>query len=95
MEEYESRLPVQQDGTCNGLQHYAALGGDESGAAAVNLIGANKPGDVYGAVAQVVSSLVDQDAANGDSLAQALQGKITRKTVKQTVMTTVYGEADI
>lgn len=25
---YESNLPTHQDGTCNGLQHYAALGGD-------------------------------------------------------------------
>lgn len=25
---YMSNLPIHQDGTCNGLQHYAALGGD-------------------------------------------------------------------
>jgi DNA-directed RNA polymerase len=36
-----SHLPVHQDGTCNGLQHYAALGGDRLGAEAVNLL----PGD--------------------------------------------------
>ncbi|CAO3633757.1 unnamed protein product [Cunninghamella blakesleeana] len=35
--EFLSRLPVHQDGTCNGLQHYAALGGDLAGARAVNL----------------------------------------------------------
>ncbi|CAM9775395.1 unnamed protein product, partial [Phaeothamnion confervicola] len=28
---YKSRLPVHQDGSCNGLQHYAALGRDEAG----------------------------------------------------------------
>ncbi|KIJ34927.1 hypothetical protein M422DRAFT_80735, partial [Sphaerobolus stellatus SS14] len=28
---FESSLPVHQDGTCNGLQHYAALGGDRVG----------------------------------------------------------------
>ncbi|VVC87266.1 unnamed protein product, partial [Leptidea sinapis] len=27
-EEYECGFPVHQDGSCNGLQHYAALGGD-------------------------------------------------------------------
>ncbi|KAK3262316.1 hypothetical protein CYMTET_28820 [Cymbomonas tetramitiformis] len=31
VEEYRSRLPVHQDGSCNGLQHYAALGRDELG----------------------------------------------------------------
>ena len=28
---YMCRLPVHQDGSCNGLQHYAALGRDEAG----------------------------------------------------------------
>jgi DNA-directed RNA polymerase len=35
---YCSRLPVHQDGSCNGLQHYAALGRDENGARMVNLL---------------------------------------------------------
>ena len=34
---YCSRLPVHQDGSCNGLQHYAALGRDLMGGEAVNL----------------------------------------------------------
>jgi DNA-dependent RNA polymerase len=34
---YCSRLPVHQDGSCNGLQHYAALGRDAWGGSAVNL----------------------------------------------------------
>ena len=38
IEEYMSGIPVHQDGSCNGLQHYAALGRDVNGAAAVNLI---------------------------------------------------------
>ena len=32
---YESRLPVHQDGSCNGLQHYAAIGRDVDGGKAV------------------------------------------------------------
>lgn len=88
---YSCSLPVQQDGTCNGLQHYAALGGDLAGAEAVNLVNAERPGDVYGKVAQSVSKMVDRDAEQGFELAKMLQGKINRKTVKQTVMTTVYG----
>ncbi len=38
---------LAQDGTCNGLQHYAALARDEVCGAAVNLLPADKPGDVY------------------------------------------------
>ncbi|KAG8771324.1 DNA-directed RNA polymerase [Ceratobasidium sp. 428] len=88
---YESRQPVHQDGTCNGLQHYAALGGDEAGAQHVNLEEGERPADVYSHVARMVDKVVNAEAAKGEPLAQLVQGKITRKVVKQTVMTTVYG----
>ncbi|KAI0910103.1 DNA-directed RNA polymerase [Ustulina deusta] len=88
---YLSHLPVQQDGTCNGLQHYAALGGDRWGAEQVNLLPANRPADVYSAVADLVKASIKEDLANGSFLAKAVDGKITRKVVKQTVMTNVYG----
>lgn len=42
-EAFRSRLPVQMDGSCNGLQHYAALGRDSTGGAAVNLRPATRP----------------------------------------------------
>ncbi|UZJ54205.1 hypothetical protein CBS101457_003525 [Exobasidium rhododendri] len=90
-EKYPCRLPVHQDGTCNGLQHYAALGGDMAGAKQVNLSGGDRPSDVYTAVADLVIEVVERDAALGVEAAQLVQGKITRKVVKQTVMTTVYG----
>ncbi|MGH6949681.1 MAG: DNA-directed RNA polymerase, partial [Vitreimonas sp.] len=47
------RLPVQIDGTCNGLQHIAALTGDRALARAVNVLPREDglPGDVYGEVA--------------------------------------------
>lgn len=88
---YKSRLPVHQDGSCNGLQHYAALGGDVEGGREVNLIPGSRPGDVYSKVAAEVNKLVNQDAENGHDIAKALKGHIKRKVVKQTVMTTVYG----
>jgi len=37
-ENFRSSLPVHQDGSCNGLQHYAALGRDVEGAKLVNLV---------------------------------------------------------
>ncbi|KAL3568200.1 hypothetical protein D5086_030851, partial [Populus alba] len=39
------------DGSCNGLQHYAALGRDKLGAATVNLVAGEKPADVYSGIA--------------------------------------------
>lgn len=88
---YVSCLPIQQDGTCNGLQHYAALGGDKIGAAQVNLEPSDRPADIYTAVAEHVKEEVKQDAESGNPIAQKLHGRITRKVVKQPVMTNVYG----
>ncbi|KAK4177108.1 putative mitochondrial precursor of DNA-directed RNA polymerase [Triangularia setosa] len=90
--QYVSHLPVHQDGTCNGLQHYAALGGDTWGAEQVNLIPGERPADVYSAVADIVTERINYDAdVLKLEVAVALQGKIVRKVVKQTVMTNVYG----
>ncbi|KAF5347347.1 hypothetical protein D9756_009879 [Leucocoprinus leucothites] len=88
---FESNLPVHQDGTCNGLQHYAALGGDMKGAQQVNLVAGDKPSDVYSHVGRMVEEVIEKDVLKGEKYALMLQGKITRKVVKQTVMTTVYG----
>jgi DNA-directed RNA polymerase len=90
-EKYVSHLPMQQDGTCNGLQHYAALGGDEVGARQVNLEPSDKPADVYTAVADSVRIYVQKDAEAGHPIAKLINGRITRKCVKQPVMTNVYG----
>ncbi|OTA96122.1 hypothetical protein M434DRAFT_393206 [Hypoxylon sp. CO27-5] len=88
---YVSHLPVHQDGTCNGLQHYAALGGDIWGAQQVNLEPGDRPADVYSAVAELVKEGIAEDLEEDNFLAKAVDGKITRKVVKQTVMTNVYG----
>ena len=89
--EYLSRLPIHQDGTCNGLQHYAALGGDALGARQVNMTPIDRPQDVYSGVAQKVQEITTQDALQGVAEAQLMQHRITRKLVKQTVMTNTYG----
>ena len=89
--DYECALPVHQDGSCNGLQHYAALGRDEEGGAAVNLTPSPRPQDVYSVVCARVLQTVKEDAVAGNASAALLDGKVTRKVVKQTVMTSVYG----
>jgi len=93
--EHISHLHIHQDGSCNGLQHYAALGRDYAGAEQVNLVARERPGDIYTAVANMVQERINMDAENPASkhhkLAKKLVGNVKRKIVKQTVMTSVYG----
>ncbi|KAI3726194.1 hypothetical protein L1987_65991 [Smallanthus sonchifolius] len=92
-----SHIPVHQDGSCNGLQHYAALGRDKLGAAAVNLVEGERPADVYSGIAARVLDIVKRDAQLDTVIfpeakhARLLINQVDRKLVKQTVMTSVYG----
>ncbi|KAK9700271.1 hypothetical protein RND81_08G228700 [Saponaria officinalis] len=96
-EAFISHIPVHQDGSCNGLQHYAALGRDKLGAAAVNLVAGEKPADVYSGIAERVLAIMKHDAERDpegfpEALhARRLVNQVNRKLVKQTVMTSVYG----
>lgn len=91
LENFHSTLPISMDGSCNGLQHYAALGRDVLGGEQVNLVKSDRPQDVYTGVANLVAERIDAEAASGNEVARLLQGKVSRKIVKQTVMTSVYG----
>ena len=86
-----ARLPVQVDGTFNGLQHYSAMMLDAKGATAVNLLPMPAPTDVYADVATALAPSVDADAQAGDDRAAIVLPLLNRKVVKQTVMTSVYG----
>lgn len=92
-----SHLPIHQDGSCNGLQHYAALGKDSMEAAAVNLIAGDKPADVYSEIAARVHDIIRLDSEKDPAtdpnatVAKLLVDQVDRKLVKQTVMTSVYG----
>lgn len=92
-----STLPVQMDGSCNGLQNFSAALRDPLGGAAVNLVPADLPQDIYQKVADVVLKRVQEDACNAEddkvmTLAQGwLQYGITRKVCKRPVMTLAYG----
>eukprot|EP01037_Dinobryon_pediforme_P019039 gene19039-19389_t len=61
---YLSALPVQMDGTCNGLQNFSAILRDPIGGAAVNLVPADRPQDIYQKVADLVSIRVARDLSN-------------------------------
>ncbi|CAN6244123.1 unnamed protein product [Urochloa humidicola] len=92
-----SHIPVHQDGSCNGLQHYAALGRDKLGAIAVNLVAGDKPADVYSGIATRVVEIMREDSKKDPSTdpdaarARLILDQVDRKLVKQTVMTSVYG----
>lgn len=92
---FESSLPVQMDGTCNGLQNFSAMLLDEIGGAAVNLIPAEKPQDIYQRVADLVAELVERDITSDMAevalIAQGWAGKVNRKVTKRPVMTLAYG----
>jgi len=96
-----STLPVHTDGSCNGLQHYAALGRDAWGGSCVNLTPSEKPQDVYARVLDTVRSKLAVEANTPSSPRARMAGKllagqgVTRKIVKQTVMTSVYGVTNI
>lgn len=79
---YESNLVVSVDGSCNGLQHLSAMGLDEVGGSAVNLMEGDRQ-DIYQIVADKVNGMMPTDSV--------WVGKVTRKTVKRAVMTTPYG----
>ena len=86
-----SHLPVHVDGTCNGLQHLAALGLDPIGALATNLTRDPERQDVYAAVAARTEEVRRMDASKGSEHARNWDGHITRSVVKRAVMTVPYG----
>lgn len=85
-------IPVQLDGTCNGLQHLSALTRDEVGAAQVNLTkGGDRPSDIYGVVAEGTTwrwTTLDEPWAVRLREARLV---IDRSLCKQPVMVLPYG----
>lgn len=82
-EEYVSHLHVHVDGSCNGMQHYAAFGRDENGGRQVNLAKSDRPGDVYTAILKLVIKDIDNEKdPQYVEVAESLKGKVSRKVVK-------------
>jgi DNA-directed RNA polymerase, mitochondrial len=69
-ESHVSRLPVAEDGTCNGLQHVSFLMMDQKLAQAVNVVPRERPQDIYQTVADNVARLVEADRHNDTSTVQ-------------------------
>lgn len=106
--EFVSHLPVSFDGTCNGLQHYAALLRDQEGAEAVNVASNEKPSDVYQRVADVVAQTladiavdVSAERAEPSQVSRAKlarlwlsSGLVDRSLAKRPTMTFAYGSGE-
>lgn len=96
--EFQSRLPISLDGSCNGLQNFSGLLLDAVGGAATNLIPVDKPADIYQEVANVVNQLISHDlkSATGKTLecAKLWEGKVDRGWCKRNVMTKPYGSGE-
>lgn len=89
--ELAARLPVQIDGSCNGLQHYAGIMRDEKTAAAVNLIDHDRPARIYHQIRDAVLAKVDDDVANGTDRVSHIRHLLDLDFFKHNVMTTTYG----
>lgn len=88
--EHVSHLPVNMDGSCNGLQLLSLAGRDTVGAIATNCAAGPRQ-DLYTEVAEAVKGLIQPDANAGHEAAMAWLPKMDRKVVKRAVMTTPYG----
>lgn len=90
-------VPIQIDGTCNGLQHLSAMFRDHEAAPWVNLAGSSydtPPSDLYAEVAGLASAVIALEAAAGTSWAMRLKSSgaiINRSTCKKPVMVLPYG----
>ena len=100
-------LPVQIDGTCNGLQHIAVLTGDADLARAVNVLPREDglPGDIYSEIATAatgtlggIDPLLGRDTKHPEGLrladawlAQEPGTWLNRATAKKVIMTIPYG----
>lgn len=88
--EFISRIPLGQDGTCNGLQHYSGLLADEVGGRAVNLTCGLAPNDIYLDVARATAEELLAAPAHAFRTAWLEHG-INRSVAKTTTMTLPYG----
>lgn len=90
-------LPVAIDGSCNGLQHYAAMLRDVASAKATNLFPGENPEDIYQRVADKAVELLEEWVDSppiegwGDYAREWLRYGVSRKLAKNPVMTMPYG----
>jgi len=81
-------LPVKMDGSCNGIQHLAAMTLDQGAGQYVNLLPGERPAGVYNAVAAACQELLKRDS---DPLAAKwLEYGVDRAMAKRPTMILPY-----
>ena len=93
-----NRIAVALDGSCNGLQHYAAILRDRTGAEATNVCFTGKVADIYSDVGEVSADRVRACKETIDNAAALTAWRnflgadgLPRKLAKKPVMTLPYG----
>jgi DNA-directed RNA polymerase len=87
-----SHIPVNVDGSCNGLQIYSLLLKDKVAGKLVNCLPSEIPQDIYQLVANEVIKTLKVKASEGDPLAKKwLEYGVKRSTCKRPIMTICYG----
>ena len=85
-----NQVAVQMDGSCNGIQHWSAIGRDEIGAKATNLLPFDEPCDLYTEVAQSANKFLQEERTDEWHQVWRQQG-VSRKCAKRPCMTYPYG----
>lgn len=85
-----NQVAVQMDGSCNGIQHWSAIGRDSIGAKATNLLPSDAPCDLYSEVAASANRFLEEDLEDDWHKAWREQG-VSRKCAKRPCMTYPYG----
>ncbi|WP_296202104.1 DNA-directed RNA polymerase [uncultured Hyphomicrobium sp.] len=97
---FESSLPVSIDGTCNGIQHLAALTQNGDLARQVNMRRGTAKGDIYDAVARHTIALIEKDSGPETERLRSflvcvglvgVSELVDRDMCKKPVMTQPYG----
>jgi len=89
-----TQLPIGMDGSCNGIQHWAAIAKDPVIGRMVNLLPDPKPNDAYGVVAaEVTTAMLPLNHKDPwvTLFLEEWEGKVSRSVVKRAVMTDPYG----
>ncbi|WP_066803216.1 DNA-directed RNA polymerase [Sphingomonas asaccharolytica] len=90
--DFPSCISVALDGSCSGLQHYAAMTRSAEEGHHVNLLPRDVPGDIYQVVADGARPTLEACATRGDLDATTiLANGFGRGEVKRNVMTYFYG----
>ena len=89
-----TQLPIQMDGCCNGIQHWAAMTKDKDIGKMVNLYDTGSPRDVYAYVATRCTAMMIKDKETNpwcETFLSVWDNEVGRSVVKRAVMTDPYG----